>query len=122
LVRSIGANDVIDYSRENFTRSGQHYDVILDNAGNHSLGEYRRVLSKLIESRKLTSVIDRTYPLSQPQRLSAMSKLDTLEEKSSSASELTTWLGLCRRRREVIDRYASDRCGGEVLLNPGGNL
>ena len=111
LVRSIGADHVVDYTREDFTRSGLRYDVILDNAGSHSLGEYRRVLAadgtlimnsgaalgtmaagrmlspfvrqklrsflaklnredlivlcKLIEAGKLTSVIDRTYPLSQ---------------------------------------------------------
>jgi NADPH:quinone reductase-like Zn-dependent oxidoreductase len=45
MVRSIGADDVIDYTREDFTRSRQRYDVILDNAGNHSLGELRRVLT-----------------------------------------------------------------------------
>ena len=111
LVRSIGADHVVDYTREDFTRSDLRYDVILDNAGSHSLGEYRRVLAadgtlimnsgaalgtmaagrmlapfvrqklrsflaklnredlivlcKLIEAGKLTSVIDRTYPLSQ---------------------------------------------------------
>ena len=45
LVRSIGADHVVDYTREDFTRSGSHYDVVLDNAGSHSLGEYRRVLA-----------------------------------------------------------------------------
>ena len=45
LVRSIGADHVVDYTREDFTRSGLHYDVVLDNAGSHSLGEYRRVLA-----------------------------------------------------------------------------
>ncbi len=45
LVRSIGADHVIDYTREDFTRSGQRYDLILDNVGNHSLLECRRVLS-----------------------------------------------------------------------------
>ena len=45
LVRSIGADHVIDYAREDFTTSGQRYDVILDNVLNHSLSEYRRVLT-----------------------------------------------------------------------------
>jgi NADPH:quinone reductase-like Zn-dependent oxidoreductase len=44
LVRSIGADRVIDYTREDFTRSGQRYDMILDNVGNHSLSALRRVL------------------------------------------------------------------------------
>jgi NADPH:quinone reductase-like Zn-dependent oxidoreductase len=45
LVRSIGADHVIDYTREDFTRSGQQYDVILDNVANHSLSELRRALT-----------------------------------------------------------------------------
>src|SRR5438093_5338812 len=45
LVRSIGADHVIDYTKEDFTKGDQHYDVILDNVGNHSLSEYRRLLT-----------------------------------------------------------------------------
>lgn len=45
MVRSIGADQVIDYTKEDFTTSGQRYDVILDNVGNHSLSECRRVLN-----------------------------------------------------------------------------
>src|SRR5207253_1136395 len=45
MVRSIGADHVIDYSQEDFTRSGQHYDVIFDLVANHSLSACRRVLN-----------------------------------------------------------------------------
>jgi NADPH:quinone reductase-like Zn-dependent oxidoreductase len=44
--RSIGADHVIDYTRENFTQSGQRYDLILAaNAYHHSIFDYRRALS-----------------------------------------------------------------------------
>jgi NADPH:quinone reductase-like Zn-dependent oxidoreductase len=118
LVRSIGADHVIDYTKEDFTRTGQHYDFILDNVANHSLSDLRRalaprgmlvpngggfdhrwvasggrlisaklsfafvsqrlatfivspnqenlvVLTALIETGKVTPVIDRAYPLSE---------------------------------------------------------
>jgi NADPH:quinone reductase-like Zn-dependent oxidoreductase len=45
MVRSIGADHVIDYTQEDFTRSGQRYDLILEMAGNRSLADLRRALT-----------------------------------------------------------------------------
>src|ERR1700722_13844343 len=45
LVQSLGADHVIDYSREDFTRGAVRYDLILDTVGSHTLSEYRRVLT-----------------------------------------------------------------------------
>ena len=45
MVRSIGADHVIDYTREDFTRNGHRFDFILDNVANHSLSDTRRVLT-----------------------------------------------------------------------------
>jgi NADPH:quinone reductase-like Zn-dependent oxidoreductase len=118
MVRSMGADHVIDYTQEDFTQGGQRYDFILDNVANHSLSETRGaltpsgtlqsnngtsggrwfgtmgtviktaivskfnrqqlgpsikfqnredlvVLKDLIETGKVTTVIDGTYPLSE---------------------------------------------------------
>jgi NADPH:quinone reductase-like Zn-dependent oxidoreductase len=94
IVRSLGANRVIDYTKENFTESGEKYDVIFDAvdmlASSHAkkalkeTGTYLNVakssgsmgkgsehveflvfLKGLIEAGEIRSVIDRTYPLEQ---------------------------------------------------------
>ena len=43
--RSIGADHVIDYTKEDFTVGNQRYDMIFDNVGNHTIAERRRVLA-----------------------------------------------------------------------------
>jgi NADPH:quinone reductase-like Zn-dependent oxidoreductase len=88
MVKSLGADHVIDYTKEDFTKSGQFYDVIFDAVGKTSLsgskgalkekGIYLSVrsstrektenlifLKELIEAGKIRSVIDRCYPLEQ---------------------------------------------------------
>ena len=107
MVRSIGADRVIDYSEEDFTQPGGRYDVILDAVGNRSLSDCKRALDangiyvavagsplrslwmsmtggkkmmslstqpsqedvgfmkELLETKKVTPVIDRRYPLSE---------------------------------------------------------
>ena len=45
MVRSLGADHVIDYTREDFTESGPQYDVMLDLVGNRSLSDCRKVLT-----------------------------------------------------------------------------
>ena len=45
MVRSLGADRVIDYTQEDFTRRGERYDLLLDNIGNRSLRDCRRVLA-----------------------------------------------------------------------------
>ena len=88
LVRSLGADKVIDYAKEDFTQSGETYDVIFDAVGKTSLsqsksslkedGTYLTVqsstsektenlifLKELLEAGKIKPVIDRRYPLEQ---------------------------------------------------------
>ena len=59
LVRSLGADDVVDYTREDFTKRGKTYDVVLDAVGKHSLYRSRRAL----EPRGLYVATDRMYNL-----------------------------------------------------------
>jgi NADPH:quinone reductase-like Zn-dependent oxidoreductase len=45
LVRSLGANRVVDYTREDFTQDSERYDLLLDNVGNRTLSSMKRILS-----------------------------------------------------------------------------
>ena len=57
MVRSIGADNVIDYTQEDFTQGKERYDFILDNVANHSLSETRRALTSngMLQSNNGTS-------------------------------------------------------------------
>lgn len=45
LVRSIGADHVVDYTQEDFTRSGDRYDLVFDSVANRTLADYKRALN-----------------------------------------------------------------------------
>jgi NADPH:quinone reductase-like Zn-dependent oxidoreductase len=90
LVKSLGASQVIDYTRQDFTQSGETFDVIFDAVGKLSPAQSKKalkiggvsinvhadsdggdkrenllLLKELVESGKLKPVIDRVYPLEQ---------------------------------------------------------
>ena len=64
MVRSIGADHVIDYTHEDFTQGGQHYDLIFELAGTNSPSDIRRVLTSkgtlVLSSRGIGGSLDRT--------------------------------------------------------------
>ncbi|SDN68135.1 NADPH:quinone reductase [Paenibacillus sp. yr247] len=90
FVKSLGANQVIDYTKEDFTKRGEHYDIIFDAVGKTSKSNCKKALTlngtylsvvgqgiakvhtedlillkEIIESGKIKSVIDRRYSLEQ---------------------------------------------------------
>jgi NADPH:quinone reductase-like Zn-dependent oxidoreductase len=87
LVKSLGANHVIDYTKEGFTDIGERYDLVFDAIGNSSKSKCEKILTsngeyigtngpepdlkdliflkELVEARKLKTVIDRRYPLEE---------------------------------------------------------
>jgi len=111
-VRSIGADQVIDYTKEDFTRSGQRYDLILDVAGNRSLSDCRRVLDpdgRLVmvgpgDGRRMVPIVARIFAAAVTTRLANQKILPFLARPTNDDLIVLKELIEAGKVRPVIDR------------------
>jgi NADPH:quinone reductase-like Zn-dependent oxidoreductase len=99
VVRSLGADHVVDYTTEDFTNNGQRYDVIMDNQGNATYG---RVKGSLVPGGKLLMVYSSVWPMIA----ASWQKAVVAGTASISADHLRTLMALTERGalKPVIDR------------------
>jgi NADPH:quinone reductase-like Zn-dependent oxidoreductase len=113
MVRSLGADEVIDYSQQDFSRTGQRYDLILDVGGGRSLSACRRVLRAngvlvLIgaggDGRRMTPIMARLLLAATWSRLGSRKLLPFLAKVSHSDIVALKELIDARKVMPVIDR------------------
>jgi NADPH:quinone reductase-like Zn-dependent oxidoreductase len=110
MVRSLGADSVIDYTREDFTRSGQRYDLILDVAASRSLPACRRALAPngtlvLVGARGgLVRILSRLLTAIALSRLTSHKMLPFLAKNSKEDLLVLKELIETGKVRPVIDR------------------
>ena len=102
LVRSLGADEVIDYLKDDFTRSGKTYDVVIDAVGKHSFYRSRRVLA----DDGLYVATDRLYnfPLAFLTKLGRKKVVFAVERPSKENVLLLKELLEAGKYRAVVDR------------------
>jgi NADPH:quinone reductase-like Zn-dependent oxidoreductase len=134
LVRSVGADHVIDYTKQDFTAGGPRYDFILDNVGNHSLSTTMRALApggKLLanggghEGGKLArvirslivSMVDRRLlrPSTKFQNRRDLEALKDLVEAGSVSPVIGGTYPLARTP-EAIDHVAGGHARGTIVI------
>jgi NADPH:quinone reductase-like Zn-dependent oxidoreductase len=113
LVRSLGADEVIDYTKDDFTRSGQRYDLILDVAASRSLSDCRRVLGPsgaLVvvgaagSGRQMAPIVARLLAAAVSSRFSSQKMLPFLAHNSREDLMILKELIEAGKVRPVIDR------------------
>ncbi len=134
LVRSIGADEVINYEREDFTRRGDRWDVVLDVGANRSYADCRRVLTptgRFVHCgapagawAKLAVVLRmRREPDTGSRRLAYMARVATesliVLKEMAEAGKLTPVIDRAHRLAEVpeaLRRVGSRRARGKVVI------
>jgi NADPH:quinone reductase-like Zn-dependent oxidoreductase len=116
LARSLGADEVIDYTKEDFTKSGKRYDLILDVASSRSLSDSRRVLSPngtLVvvgaagNGRQMAPIVTRLLGAMVLSRFGSQKLLPFLAQNSKEDLLILTELIEAGKVRPVIDRTYS---------------
>src|SRR5438876_1556564 len=128
LVRSIGAKQVIDYTREDFTKSGQsydqHYDLILDCVGNHSLLAHRRALNPngvcvVAGAKGLWDFLTRALTAPVLSRLVSQKFVTFIAKLNKQDLTIMGELMATRKVTPVIDRSEERRVGKECRCGRG---
>ena len=112
MVRSIGADEVVDYTREDFTKRGQAYDLILDVTASRPLSECRRVLASngtlvLVgapDGRRMGPIVARILAMIVLSRFASQKLLPFLAKNSKEDLMFLKELVEAGRIRPVIDR------------------
>ena len=135
MVRAIGADHVIDYTRDDFTASAGRYDLILDNVGNHSMARTRQALKPtgvLISNggghaagklgRTLRAMVasmvvrQQAAPSVKTQNLGDRIALKDLVEAGKVSPVIDSTYALSDAR-SAIERLASGRASGTIVLS-----
>lgn len=134
LVRSVGADRVIDYTREDFTRTEQRFDLIIDNVGNHLVSDYVRArnpggicvgvgfssMTRLFQNGLLKRFVGRTKGTKLTGILARISNQDLVVLKElMEAGKVVSVIDRCYSLREVPEafRYAEQgRVRGKVVI------
>ena len=112
MVRSLGADEIIDYTREDFTRNGQRYDLILDVAANRSLLSCRRVLAPdgtlvivgAADGRRILPIVARLLAAAVLSRLGSQKMRSFLATNSKEDLMVLKELIEAGKLRPVVDR------------------
>jgi NADPH:quinone reductase-like Zn-dependent oxidoreductase len=107
MVRSIGADHVVDYTREDFTRSGARYDLVLDTIGNRSLRECRRVLAAKAVYVHVGGRMARVLALPIVSPFLSQSLVQLIAKRNSADLEILKGLIEAGKVTPVIDRTYS---------------
>jgi NADPH:quinone reductase-like Zn-dependent oxidoreductase len=135
LVRAIGADHVVDYTREDFTAGDARYDLILDNVGDHSMARTRRALTpsgllisnggghragklgRTIRTMLVSMVVrQQAAPTVKTQNRDDLVALKELVESSKVVPVIDSTVPLARTR-EAIARVATARARGTIVVS-----